>query len=142
MNTQPETVIFGAVTAPIANQTITLFDSTVALGGPGRMRMMNLTMLEVNFIRLGVNGSAASGLVPKESPDGGTNWYGMDFKDSAGTGTMPVTVAALAANANKLHTFVINNIRDFQLLYTQSGTAPTTWTVEITGIFGGASVQK
>lgn len=136
-----ESVKFAAPAIPTTGATIVLWDSTVALGA-GRMKLCRMTMLEILFVRLLTTGSAANGLVPYCSTDLGANWRGMDFKDSSATATMPVAVAALAAGANKLFSFVINNVDDFKVEFTAQATVPATWELIVTGTFGGASIQK
>jgi hypothetical protein len=136
-----ESVKFAAPAVPGNGATITLWSSIDAFG-PRRMRLVNFSMLEILFVLLGTNGSAANGLVPQTSDDGGVNWRGMDFKNAAGTPTMPVAVAALAAGANTLHRFVVNNVNDFRVQFIADAAAPVTWQLEITGIFGALAVAK
>lgn len=143
MNTKPETVIFASPAAPANGATIVLWSSCSPSAGvngafgPKMMRMLDMTMLEIKFIQHATNASAANGLKPYVSQDGGTTWLQTDF-----AGTMPVQVAALAANATKEYKFVVTDINDFKVEYTAGATAPTTWALNITGIFGAAAVQK
>jgi len=137
-----ETVRFTAPAVPGDGATITIWNSITAFGRSHMLRMTKMSMLQVLFILHGTNASAASGLKPYCSTDGGTNWRLMDFKDASAVATMPVQVAALAAGANKRYAFEITDVDDFKLEYTAGATAPTTWELEVTGIFGSVAVQK
>ena len=105
--------IFVSTTAPTDSNTTTLFDSTSAFGGAGRMR--HLPVARISF---GVNNSHAGTLLGQESIDGGTTWRTFS--------STPVGVPA-ASTISGPYDFLIDTYHEFRLRWTNGGTTQTTW---------------
>lgn len=139
----PESVKFAPPSAPGNAATVVLFSSVSAFG-PKMMRMLGLDMVELVLLALD-QASAANGLKAYGSDDGGTTWYQMSFPSSAGTATMPVTLAALAAGSNHQQMFEVAGLNDFKLEFTAGATGPTAgtgWVPVVTGHLHARSVTK
>jgi hypothetical protein len=136
-----ETVKYASPTAPASGATAVLFNSVSALGAAKMMRTYGLTMVQVFYGRLS-HDSAASGLKAYYSTDGGANWYQMDYKDSAGSSTMPKTITAPGADKNVFESFDVSMVDDFKLEHTNSANVLTAWDVVVVGILHSEAVAK
>lgn len=106
-------------TAPTDGNTTTLFDSTVAFGGAGRMR--HLPVARISFA---TNNSHTGTLLAQRSIDGGTNW----------TTYNSTAVAVPAANTiSGPYDYLIDTYHEFRLRWTNGGTTQATWTPEMKG---------
>jgi len=130
-----------APAAPAASGTAVLFNSVTAFGGAKLCRPLDLSMIEVNYLRLS-HASAANGLKIYASSDGGTNWRQLSMPDSDGVATMPVTVSAVAADSNTNYKFDVSGFDDIKLEHTNSNNTLTTWEPVITLHFGAEAVQR
>ena len=130
-----------APAAPAANATAVLFNSITAFGGAKLCRPLDLSMIEVNYLRLS-HASAANGLKIYASSDGGTNWRQLSMPDADGNATMPVTVSAVAADSNTNYKFDVSGFDDIKLEHTNSNNTLTTWEPVITLHFGAEAVQR
>lgn len=113
--------------APAGDAAITLFDSTAFAWGGGQLRAQRAKKLHVVFERTS-HASAASGLVASASSNKGVTWDALLFPDSVGTATMPHTVPACTADAER-HSFDISDLDDFKVTFTNGADAQTTWRV-------------
>ncbi len=123
-----ETVKIAIPAAPLANATLTLFDTTAAVGwahGAGQMRALNVSRITLVLLRTS-HGSAASGFHAYGSSDKGTNMDELAFADSAGTATMPRTISA-ATTAEAIHEFLVGHLDDFKLTFVNGASNQTTW---------------
>lgn len=124
-----ESARLATASTPSSGATVTLFNSVTAYGA-GMMRTVDLTRIQVNFLNVS-HASAASGLIPYASSNGGTNWDQIDFR-----GTMPVTVAASTTGQDNVYDFWVAPYDDFKLTYTASANTYTAWRVTVTAYFG------
>lgn len=124
------------VTAPAApgnNATVKLFDSTTMFGGEAcdAIAQFGITRVEVSFLSVN-QASAANGLVPSSSSNGGSNW------DQTEAGA---TVNASVAGTVETHDYAVDRYKDFKLEYTAGATGPTTWRVTIKAVCGQRAVS-
>lgn len=131
----------GVPAAPGSGATIDLFNSITMTGQAGRFRHLNITSIQI-LIRKLSHASAASGLKIYDWSDSAGAWTQLSMPDSSGTATMPVTVAALAAETNHHYSFVVDHLDDVRITYENSANVLTDWDLEITLTEGGAAVQK
>lgn len=135
-----ESMRIAAPTAPASGATVVLFDSETMFG-VGVMRPLNLTLLEVTFVRLS-HASAANGLKAyMKSVPGGT-WRETTMPDDSGVATMPVTISAVTAAGEEAERFVVTPYAEFKLEYENSANVLTTWEVSIVAHLGAAAVQR
>src|SRR6185312_15893499 len=108
------------------------FDSTTMLGGEAwnAIAGVGASRLVVTFSSVNQD-SAAAGLIPYSSTNGGTNW------DQAEAGVQ-ITAASTSGTVNT-HDYAIDRYKDFKLEYTAGATGPTTWRVSIKLICGQRS---
>lgn len=101
----------------------TLFDSTVAFGG-GQMKKIGASRLIFY-----VENSQSGTLILKTSVNKGLNW---DQTGGAGT-----SVSASAANdVSGPYDFPVDPFDDVQLIWTNGGSAQTTWRPSLTLVIG------
>ncbi len=118
-------------------QVVTMFDSAVMFG-PGQLRQMNATMVEITAEILS-NDSAANGMITYSSSNGGVTYTANTMRDSNGTATTPFTVTA--SDAPRTYSFVVSALREFKATFTV-GVVPTTWTWTIVVHCGNLAVQR
>jgi hypothetical protein len=118
--------------APGNNATVTLFDTTTMFGETWSkvISALNMSRVSVSFLSLD-QASAANGLVPAASSNGGTNW------DQTQAG---ITIAASVAGTVNTYDFDIDIYDDFRLRYTAGGTGPTVWRITIKVLCGQRTV--
>ena len=153
MNLMPrqETVYFAWPTAPASGAIAVIFNSETAFG-KGMMRMLDLTMIRVCYLRLshasGVSGLIAYAKYKAETPATAVTWRKLTLPTSTvaiptitETATMPVTIAALSGDDNHLLSFDTSPYAEFKLEHTNSANTLTEWEGTTTGIFHGSAVQ-
>jgi len=135
----PESISIKQPDRPVAaGQVVSLFDSAVMFG-VGQLRQMNGTLLEVTAEVLNQD-SATNGLNASTSTDGGVTYTANLLRDDTGTATMPITVSA--SDAPRTYRFVVTPFKEFKLTWTNSNTAPTTWTWTIILHTNSAAVTR
>lgn len=122
----------GPPAAPGNNALVKLFDSTTMFGAEACKAISNFGMsrLEVSFLSVN-QASAALGLIPYASSNGGTNW------DQTATG---LSIPASSAGTVSTFDYDIDIYDDFKLEYTAGATGPTTWRLTIKVICGQRAV--
>jgi len=135
-----ESMRIAAPAAPASGATVVLFDSEVMFG-VGVMRSLNLTLLELTWLRLS-HASAASGLKAYGKSAPGGTWRETTMPDDNGTATMPVTVSAVTTSAVESERFVVTDMAEFKLEYTNSANTLTDWELSIIAHFGATAVGR
>lgn len=115
-----------APAVPTAGATVTLLDTSVALGKLG-LRALGYHRVLISFPGLD-QASAANGLIGYASPDHGTTWRQETFAPSGDPNALPQTVAAATATGFSVFDIDITAHEEVKFTFTASGSAPTVWT--------------
>jgi hypothetical protein len=135
-----ETMQIAAPTAPASGATAVLFNSETMFG-VGVMRQLGLSLLELTWARLS-HVSGTNGLKAYVKTTSGGTWRESTMPDDDGIATMPVTISAVTTSAVESERFVVNDLVEFKLEYTNSANTLTSWEVSIVATFNAAAVAR